>query len=73
MLRVTADFAYMQLHGPDHRSLYAGSYSDADLRWRAARLQECDAGGVSAFAYFNNDGDANAVRNARTLGDLIGG
>ncbi len=71
ILRVTTDFAYTRLHGPDHRRLYAGSYSDADLRWWADRLREWEAGGATAFAYFNNDGDANAVRNARTLRDLI--
>ena len=33
ILRVTADFAYVRLHGPDHDHLYAWSYSDADLSW----------------------------------------
>ncbi len=71
ILRVTADFAYVRLHGPDHDHLYAGSYSDADLRWWAARLREWEAAGVGTHAYFNNDGDANAVRNARTLRDFL--
>ena len=40
VLQVTADFAYVRLHGPDHDHLYAGSYSDADLRWWADRIRE---------------------------------
>ena len=30
-----------------------------------------DAAGKDVFVYFNNDGDANAVRNARTLKALL--
>ena len=67
MLRVTTDFAYMRMHGPDHHHLYAGSYSDADLTWWADRIQEWHIAGKEVFIYFNNDRDANAVRNARTL------
>lgn len=33
VLRATAPFVYVRLHGPDHEHLYAGSYSDDDLRW----------------------------------------
>jgi uncharacterized protein YecE (DUF72 family) len=71
VLRATADAVYLRLHGPDD-SLYAGSYSDADLRWWAQRIAEWSDGGRAVYAYFNNDGDANAVRNARTLRALLG-
>ncbi len=73
VLRVTADFAYLRLHGPDHYHLYAGSYSDADLGWWATRIGEWTASGRDVYAYFNNDGDANAVRNARTLQAMLDG
>ncbi len=73
VLRATAPFVYVRLHGPDHDHLYAGSYSDADLRWWAARLREWDAAGRAVFAYFNNDGEGHAVRNAITLRDLLAG
>jgi uncharacterized protein YecE (DUF72 family) len=53
--------------------LYAGSYSDADLTWWAARIQEWNATGKDVLVYFNNDGNANAVRNARTLRTLVAG
>jgi uncharacterized protein YecE (DUF72 family) len=71
VLRSTTDFVYLRMHGPDHHHLYAGSYRDADLRWWADRIGEWDLAGHDVFAYFNNDGDANAVRNARTLQALL--
>jgi uncharacterized protein YecE (DUF72 family) len=71
-LLVTAGFAYVRLHGPDHRHLYAGSYSDSDLGWWADRIREWDAAGKDVYAYFNNDGEGNAVRNAWTLKRLLG-
>jgi uncharacterized protein YecE (DUF72 family) len=72
VLRATTDFAYVRMHGPDHDYLYTGSYSDADLGWWADRVREWDAAGQDVFVYFNNDGNANAVRNARTLRTLLG-
>ena len=71
-LRATAPFVYVRLHGPDHHHLYGGSYSDDDLRWWADRLLEWESSGHEVFAYFNNDGDAHAVRNATTLRHLLG-
>jgi len=59
------------MHGPDHHHLYAGSYPHADLRWWADRIGEWDLAGHDVFVYFNNDGNANAVRNARTLRALV--
>ena len=67
VLRATAPFVYVRLHGPDHDHLYGGSYSDADLSWWADRLAEWERGGLEVFAYFNNDGGGHAVRNAITL------
>lgn len=67
ILRATAPFVYVRLHGPDHGLLYAGSYSDADLHWWASRIGEWAAQGREVFAYFNNDGGGNAVRNATAL------
>ena len=71
VLRTTTDFAYVRMHGPDHHHLYAGSYPDADLMWWAGRIREWDAAGQDVYVYFNNDGDANAVRNVRTLRGLL--
>lgn len=49
----------------------AGSYPDADLTRRADRIREWSLAGQDVFAYFNNDGNANAVRNAQTLQALL--
>jgi uncharacterized protein YecE (DUF72 family) len=72
VLRATAPFVYVRMHGPDPDHLYAGSYSDADLRWWADRLGEWAASGRDVFVYFNNDGQGHAVRNAQRLRELVG-
>lgn len=71
VLRATAPFVYVRLHGPNTHHLYAGSYSDADLGWWAERIGEW-SGQRAVFVYFNNDGAGNAVRNADTLRALLG-
>jgi uncharacterized protein YecE (DUF72 family) len=72
VLRATASFVYVRLHGPDPDHLYAGSYSEADLTWWKERIQEWSHAGQDVFAYFNNDGEGNAVRNAERLQHLLG-
>jgi uncharacterized protein YecE (DUF72 family) len=71
VLRATAPFVYVRLHGPDPHHLYRGSYPEADLRWWADRIREWDTAGKDVFAYFNNDGAGNAVRNADTLRHML--
>ena len=72
VLRATAPFVYVRLHGPDAEHLYGGSYSDDDLRWWADRVHEWHGAGRDVFVYFNNDGGGNAVRNASTLRHFVG-
>jgi len=72
VLRATADFVYVRLHGPDQQHLYGGSYSDADLAWWAGRIHQWASGGKDVYVYFNNDGHGHAVRNADTLQRLVG-
>jgi uncharacterized protein YecE (DUF72 family) len=72
VLRATAPFVYVRLHGPDHDHLYAGSYSDDDLRWWANCVRDWHGMGRDVFLYFNNDGGGNAVRNALTLKGMLG-
>ncbi len=71
VLRATAPFVYVRLHGPDDAHLYAGSYPDADLRWWADRIGEWARDGRDVLVYFNNDGHGHAVRNAETLRALV--
>ena len=72
VLRATAPFVYVRLHGPDHHHLYGGSYDEDALRWWADRVREWEDGGRDVLLYFNNDGDGNAVRNAGRLRELLG-
>ncbi|NUT46921.1 MAG: DUF72 domain-containing protein [Saccharothrix sp.] len=61
---VTADFAYVRLHGS--RSLYVGSYTDDELDEWAARIRAWSAD-HDVYAYFDNDTDAAAPRDALRL------
>ena len=72
VVRATAPFAYVRLHGPDHDWLYGGSYPDPDLHWWADRIREWQGQGRDVYAYFNNDGGGHAVRNARSLRAILG-
>jgi uncharacterized protein YecE (DUF72 family) len=71
VLRATAPFVYLRLHGPDSDHLYAGSYSRDSLGWWADRIREWNTQGRDVYAYFNNDGEGNAVRDADTLRQLL--
>jgi len=71
VLRATSDVVYVRLHGPDQQHLYGGSYSDDAMGWWADRIAEWLGQGRDVYAYFNNDADANAVRNAATLRDQL--
>jgi uncharacterized protein YecE (DUF72 family) len=72
VLRATAPFVYLRLHGPDPDHLYAGSYARDSLAWWADRIREWTGQGREVYAYFNNDGAGNAVRDAETLRSLLG-
>jgi uncharacterized protein YecE (DUF72 family) len=67
VLRATAPFVYVRMHGPDREHLYAGSYPEQDLRWWADRIREWADGGRDVYVYFNNDGYGHAVRDAEGL------
>lgn len=72
VLRATSDLVYVRWHGPSHDHLYAGSYSEDDLRWWAERLREWEAAGHRVYGYFNNDQHGYAVANAMRLRELLG-
>jgi uncharacterized protein YecE (DUF72 family) len=73
VLRATARDVYIRLHGPDDDHLYGGSYSDQDLAWWRDRIVEWTTTDRNVWAYFNNDGAGNAVRNAQRLRELLSG
>jgi uncharacterized protein YecE (DUF72 family) len=68
----TTDWTYMRFHGPnaiDNR--YVGRYGPARLEPIAERLAVWLAEGVDVFAYFNNDTNGDAVRDATWLRDHL--
>lgn len=69
-LAVTADFVYLRFHGPE--GLYSSPYDDRLLREWAARIREWRDAGLDVLAYFNNDAQAYAPRDALRLRDLVG-
>ena len=66
---VTADFVYIRRHGTVR---YGGSYPGARLREDARRIRHWQREGRDVYVYFNNDRNGYAVRNARTLTELVG-
>ena len=69
--RATSDLVYIRMHGPPQDSIYAGSYTDDDLRWWADRIPVGASEGRRVLVYFNNDLGGHAIRNARKLKDLV--
>jgi uncharacterized protein YecE (DUF72 family) len=62
---LTADFAYIRLHG--HEALYSSSYSGSALKGYAEKINKFNAVQVPCYVYFNNDFGGFAVQNALTL------
>jgi uncharacterized protein YecE (DUF72 family) len=71
VLRATGTVVYLRMHGPDPDHLYAGSYPADSLAWWAERIREWTGQGREVYAYFNNDGEGNAVRDAESLRHLL--
>ena len=69
--RATTDLVYVRMHGPDQDAIYAGCYSNDELRRWADRITEWDGAGTDVWMYFNNDLGGHAVRNALTLRGLL--
>jgi uncharacterized protein YecE (DUF72 family) len=59
----TADEIYVRFHGT--KQWYRHDYSKKELAVWTARIQE--SGATRTWAYFNNDREGNAIRNARQL------
>lgn len=65
---VTADFVYLRFHGAP--KLYTSNYSDDELKGWADKARRW-ADGKDLYAYFNNDVDGHAVKNAQTLSKFL--
>lgn len=64
-IEVTADFAYVRLHGPGGK--YQGSYSDAELNQWTRRIAKWKRDGLDVYVYFDNDDSGYAAQNALSL------
>jgi uncharacterized protein YecE (DUF72 family) len=64
-LVATADFAYIRFHGSS--GLYFSCYSDEELAGWAKRIGTLAGELKTVYIYFNNDAEAFAVRNAKTI------
>ena len=67
---ITADFTYFRYHG--RMPIYAASYSSQQLKIEARKMQKLADEGIDIFAYFNNDGNAHAIKNVRSIKQLLG-
>ena len=66
---LTADFTYIRFHGSGIR--YGGDYPLKELQAWAGRLLEWEPKLLAAYIYFNNDTGGHAIRNARTLREML--
>jgi uncharacterized protein YecE (DUF72 family) len=70
LLRATAPFVYIRLHGAEAK--YGSCYSERELEWWAEQILGFLHDGRDVYAYFNNDTSGYAVQNALRLRELIG-
>ncbi|MFC3897216.1 DUF72 domain-containing protein [Lentzea rhizosphaerae] len=63
---VTADFAYVRLHG--HDELYISSYDDEQLDEWARKIRDWDR---DTYVYFDNTMEGAAPRNAEALAQCL--
>ena len=68
-LTVTTDFAYIRFHGI--HDWYRYDYSEADLLWWRDEILKIGEKVDRVLAYFNNDFEAHAVKNAMRLQELL--
>lgn len=66
----TADFAYMRFHGS--AGLYSSCYSDDELSNWAGKILRLGRNLKTVYVYFNNDAEAHAVKNAKTMARMLG-
>jgi uncharacterized protein YecE (DUF72 family) len=68
-LEVTADFAYIRLHGPGGK--YQGSYDDPALQTWAERIRNWRSHLSAVYVYFDNDEAGYAPRDALRLKQMV--
>ncbi|MBV9083449.1 MAG: DUF72 domain-containing protein [Acidobacteriaceae bacterium] len=69
-IELTADFAYIRLHGPGGK--YQGSYEDGALREWARRIANWRQRLKAVYVYFDNDDSGYAAGDALRLKEMVG-
>ena len=64
--RVTADFVYIRLHGPEEQA-YQGQYSEETLSKWAETFTTWRTEGKTVYCYFDNDEAGYAPQDAQRL------
>jgi len=67
--RLTADIAYIRMHGPE--KLFASSYTESQLTELARYVRSLEAKTKRIYIYFNNDFHGYALKNASMLQQLL--
>jgi uncharacterized protein YecE (DUF72 family) len=67
---LTADFTFVRFHWGSRGA--RGNYSETELREWAERIAGWRDAGADVYAYFNNDWEGFAIRNALRLQQLLG-
>jgi uncharacterized protein YecE (DUF72 family) len=67
--RVTADFVYVRLHGP--QDAYHGGYDMETLSGWVGACSSWARMGKDVYCYFNNDAAGHAVANAQTMAAMV--
>lgn len=65
----TADFTYIRFHGRSR--MFASNYTKAELAKEARIIKGYLGEGLDVYVYFNNDAKGYAIKNARTLMQLL--
>lgn len=69
---LTTDWTYVRFHGPDAlEKPYHGTYSPQALAAHADRMAGWLDEGYDVYAFFNNDAEADAPRDARRLREML--
>ncbi len=66
---ITADFVYIRFHGG--AELYGSNYSDKELKKWAGKIKKWQKQGLDIYCYFNNDAYGYAIKNAKTLREMV--
>lgn len=66
---ITSNFVYIRFHGG--KILYGSNYSEKELKEWAKKIKKWLKKNLEIYAYFNNDTQGFAVKNAKTLIKLV--